>query len=146
MTTADHLAEMTDYADLLLAVQPRVVTSREQAEHYLGVIDELTNRPMSDGQREIVGLLACLVHDWEEEHEEPVTATQQEMVELFLEDRGLRQRDLVPDVFPTESGVSDFMRGRRRLTYDRVQRLASFFGVSPAMFYERPGASSRNTQ
>jgi HTH-type transcriptional regulator/antitoxin HigA len=142
MTTAENLTDMTNYRDLLLAIEPRTINSEAQAESYRDAIDVLTSRPgMSDGQREMVGLLAQLVYDWEEETEEPITGTPAGVVQLLLDDRGLRQRDLVPDVFPTESSVSDFLAGRRPLSYDRVRNLATFFGVSPAVFFEgRPQA------
>lgn len=136
VTALGDIPQLTAYRDLLLAVEPRTIGSEEQAEAYRAVIDTLTDSPgMSAGQRELVGLLGQLLYDWEEEHEEPITATPQEIVQYFLQDRGLRQRDLVPDVFPSESGVSDFLAGRRPLSYSRVQRLAAFFGVSPATFY-----------
>ena len=90
---------------------------------------------MSAGQREIVGLLGQLVYDWEEEHEEPITATPQEMVRFLLEQNGLPQMALVPDVFPTRQNVSEFLAGRRRLSYDRAAKLAAFFHLSPAAFY-----------
>lgn len=128
---------MTDYRDLLLAIEPRTINSEAQAETYRDAIDALTSRPtMSDGRREMVGLLAQLVCDWEAETEEPIIGTPEGVVRLLLEDRGLRQRDLVPDVFPTESTVSDFLSGRRPLSYDRVRSLAAYFGVSPAVFFE----------
>jgi HTH-type transcriptional regulator/antitoxin HigA len=137
MTTAESLTGITDYRDLLLAIEPRTIGSEAQAETYREAIDVLTSRPgMSEGQREMVGLLAQLVYDWEEEAEEPITGTPEGVVQLLLDDRGLRQRDLVPDVFPTESTVSDFLAGRRSLSYGRVRQLAMFFGVSPAVFFE----------
>lgn len=145
MTTAGNFTDMTDYRDLLLSIEPRTISSEAQAEMYRGAIDVLTSRPgMSDGQREMVGLLAKLVYDWEEESEEPITGTPEGVVQLLLDDRGQRQRDLVPDVFPTESTVSDFLAGRRSLSYDRVRSLATFFGVSPAVFFgDRPDTRTK---
>lgn len=137
MTTAENLTDLTDYRDLLLAVERRTISSESQAESYRDAIDVLTSCPgMLDGQGAMVGLLAQLVYDWEEETEEPITGTPEGVVQLLLDDRGLRQRDLVPNVFPTESSVSDFLAGRRPLRYDRVRNLARFFGVSPAAFFE----------
>ena len=52
MTTAENLTDMTDYRDLLLAIEPRTISSEAQAETYRDAIDVLTSRPgMSDGQR-----------------------------------------------------------------------------------------------
>ncbi len=139
MKTTENIASITEYRDLLLAIEPRAITSEAQAEVYRETIDALTDRPgLSPGQREMVGLLGQLVYDWEEEHEEPIEAPPHAIVQLLLEDRGIRQRDLVPAVFSTESAVSDFLAGRRPLTYDRVRKLAAFFRVSPALFYSIP--------
>ena len=137
MTTVENLTGMTDYRDLLLAVEPRTISSEAQAETYRDAIDVLTGRPgLSDGQREIVALLAQLVYDWEEETEEPITGTPEGVVRVLLDDRGLRQRDLVPGVFPTDSTVSDFLAGRRPPSYERVRKLAKFFGVAPDVFFQ----------
>jgi HTH-type transcriptional regulator/antitoxin HigA len=130
------LGRIDDYRALLLELEPRVVTSEEQAERYRNAIDVLTDlRPMSDGQREMVGLLGQLVYDWESEQEEPITATPQEIVASLLEENGLPQNALVPDVFPNRHNVSEFLAGRRGISYDRASRLAHFFHVSPSLFY-----------
>jgi HTH-type transcriptional regulator/antitoxin HigA len=130
------LAAVTDYAELLETIQPRTVTSQEQVDHYLGVIDVLTDQvPMSDGQREMVRLLAQLVHAWEAEHVELVGATPAEVVASLLEENGLPQNALVPDVFANRHNVSEFLAGRRGISYAKAAKLATFFHVSPAAFF-----------
>jgi HTH-type transcriptional regulator / antitoxin HigA len=138
---------IVDYGELLRVLEPRVVTSAEQAASYLEIIDMLTGLPqMSAGHRDLVGLLGCLVYDWEAEHEEPITATPQEMVRHLLAENSLPQAALVPDVFPNRQNVSEFLAGRRRLSYDRAARLAAFFHLSPAAFYPaRPAHRGGNT-
>ncbi len=51
-----------------------------------------------------------------------------------MEERGLRQKDLVP-IFKTESIVSDILNNRRQLTTRHIQELAKFFNISPAAFF-----------
>ena len=83
MTTSVDLGRIAGYRKLLLEIEPRAITSEEQAEAYRRVVDVLTDQsPMSEGQRDMVGLLGQLVYDWESEHEEPLTATPQEIVEI----------------------------------------------------------------
>jgi HTH-type transcriptional regulator / antitoxin HigA len=136
MTTELDLGRITDYGELLRELEPRVITSEEQADNYLEAIDTLTDLPdMSAGQREMVGLLGQLVYDWEEEHEEPITATPAEMVRFLLESNNLPQAALVPDVFPNRHNVSDFLAGKRGISYGRAAKLAAFFHLSPATFY-----------
>jgi HTH-type transcriptional regulator / antitoxin HigA len=134
MTVDVHHLEA--YGDLLAAFQPRPIRSEREAAASGELIDTLTDLPhLSEGQREFVGLLGQLLYDWETEHEEPVEVSPREIVHSLLEDNGLRQADLVGPVFPSRSAVSDFLAGRRPLSYERVGKLAAFFRVSPAAFY-----------
>jgi HTH-type transcriptional regulator/antitoxin HigA len=128
--------DLRTHRDLLVAYEPRVITSWEEAEAANAVIDALTDlRHLSEDQRDFIGLLGQLVYDWESTHDEPMVLTPSEKVRCLLEDAGLRQQDLVGPVFPTRSAVSDFLAGRRPITYDRVEKLAAFFHVSPAAFF-----------
>jgi HTH-type transcriptional regulator/antitoxin HigA len=131
------------YRDLLATFQPRPIRSEKEAEALSGLIDTLTDLPhLSEGQREFVGLLGQLLYDWESEHEDPIEVSPREIVHSLLEDNRLRQVDLVGPVFPSRSAVSDFLAGRRPLSYERVGKLAEFFHVSPAVFYPVRGPIS----
>lgn len=132
------------YADLLATFQPRPICNEGEAARMGGLIDTLTDlTALSDGQREFVGLLGQLLHDWELEHEEPIEASPPEIVRSLLEQNGLRQSDLVGPVFPSAPAVSDFLSGRRGLSIERVAKLATFFHVSPAVFFPADGKVSR---
>jgi HTH-type transcriptional regulator / antitoxin HigA len=130
---------ITAYGELLRVLEPRVVVEQVQADQYLKAINSLTDlHEMSAGQLDAVRLLGRLVAQWEEEREEPITATPQEKVRHLLEENGLSQAALVPDVFPNRQNVSAFLAGRRRLTYDRAVKLGAFFHLPPAAFYPAP--------
>jgi HTH-type transcriptional regulator / antitoxin HigA len=134
-----------EYRELLDHFQPRQIRSREEADAAHTIIDALTDLPtLTEGQRDFVGLLGELVYNWEEQHEEPITVSPQEVVQSLLLDNGLRQINLVGPVFASRSAVSDFLAGRRPLSYERVRKLSAFFHVSPAVFYtptREPSAS-----
>jgi HTH-type transcriptional regulator/antitoxin HigA len=135
--------DLVSYPDLLATFQPRPIRSGEEAEAITQLIDTLTDlHRLTEGQRDFVGLLGQLLYDWESEHEEPVDVSPQEIVHSLLEDNGLRQIDLVGSAFPSRSAVSDFLAGRRPLSYERVEKLASFFHVSPAIFYPARGLAA----
>jgi hypothetical protein len=52
----------------------RTINAEAHAEMYRDAIDVLTSHAhLSDGRRELVGLLAQLAHDWELERDEPIT-------------------------------------------------------------------------
>jgi len=57
-----------------------------------------------------------------------------ELLRALLEDRGLRQKDLV-GVFATESVASEVIAGRRELSRKHIEGLARFFKISPAAFF-----------
>jgi len=136
VTTAMDLVLLTEYRHLLLALEPRVITTPTQAKEYLHAIDILTDgHTPTDGQRDMIGLLGQLVYDWEDEHEEPITATPTEVIAVLLEANGLRQQALVGPVFPNAQVASACLAGRRAITYDRAVKLATFFHVSPTVFY-----------
>jgi HTH-type transcriptional regulator/antitoxin HigA len=140
-----NVRDLQNYSDLLQVVQPRLIQSAQEAKNVSKLIDALTNIPqLSEGQREFVGLLGQLLYDWETEHEEPIEVSAQEIVRSLLEDNGQRQVDLVGPVFPSPSAVSDFLAGRRPVSYERVGKLAAFFHVSPAVFYPARGPITRH--
>jgi HTH-type transcriptional regulator / antitoxin HigA len=58
-----------------------------------------------------------------------------DMLRSLIEDNGLRQRDLVGPVFPTEPIASEVLNGKPKLTYHFVERLAAFFHAPPSVFF-----------
>jgi HTH-type transcriptional regulator/antitoxin HigA len=57
-------------------------------------------------------------------------------VERFLmQGQGLKQRDLIPQ-FGSESAVSMFLAGQRKLTLDQVRKLYSRFKLPADVFLE----------
>jgi HTH-type transcriptional regulator/antitoxin HigA len=55
------------------------------------------------------------------------------MLQYLMEQRGLRQADLLP-VFGSRSIASTVLNGKRELSKTHIRRLAEFFHVSPAVF------------
>lgn len=143
MASTVDLTRTTEYRDLLLTLEPRTIASEEQADTYRGAIDVLTNcRHMSEGQREMVGLLGQLVYEWESEREAPITADPTQVVATLLEANGLSQTALVGPVFPNRQVASATLSGHRRITYERAVKLGKFFHISPSAFYAPPEQSA----
>src|SRR5579859_453243 len=74
-----------------------------------------------------------LLTDWDDAHDDIPDVSGVELIREPLEERGLRQRDLV-GIFATESVASEVLAGRRGLTRRRIEGLSRFFNVSPAEF------------
>jgi len=68
--------------------------------------------------------------DWKNAlgHAEPVEA-----LRVLMEDRKLRQRDLIP-VFGSSSVVSDVLNGKRSISKAHARKLAEFFHVPVSLF------------
>ncbi len=61
-------------------------------------------------------------------HAEPLDA-----LRILMQDRDLRQRDLIP-VFGSSSVVSDVLNGKRSISKAHARRLADFFHVPASLF------------
>jgi HTH-type transcriptional regulator/antitoxin HigA len=77
--------------------------------------------------------MAVLVRQFEESkyplgHAEPLEA-----LRVLMEDRGIRQRDLIP-VFGSSSVPSDVINGKRSISKAHARKLAEHLGVSTSLF------------
>lgn len=128
--------EVTDlYMELLQAFPPRPIKSEAELQSTQKVIDSLIDiGTLNADQRDYINVLGSLVYDYEQTQEPLPDVHAVELIKALIEDRGLRQKDLVP-IFKTESIVSVVLSGQRKLTLEHVQKLAEFFEISPAAFF-----------
>lgn len=131
------LAEKNSYTELLLTFPPRPITTTKQFAATQQVIDALIDKgDLSDDERDYLNLLGTLIEAYEDQQVEIPDIYGVEMLKVLIEEFELRQKDLI-DIFKTESIVSEVLNGKRNLTVEHIQRLADFFQVSPATFFER---------
>ena len=124
------------YADLLARVQPRSVTSEEEAAILQHQIDTLIDRPQRTADEEaLLSLLGDLIQAWEGDRFDLAAPSPAEAIRSLLEAYVLEQQALVGPVFPTKSVASEVLNGKRRLTYEHVCRLAQYFHVPPSVFF-----------
>jgi HTH-type transcriptional regulator / antitoxin HigA len=124
-----------EYVRLLEALPPVKIRTPEQAGATERQLEALLARPaLSAAVRAYVDLLSDLLADWEDATVEIPDLHGAALVRALLEERGLRQKDLV-GVFATASVVSEVLAGRRELTRKQIERLAHFFKVTPAAFF-----------
>jgi HTH-type transcriptional regulator/antitoxin HigA len=77
--------------------------------------------------------MTLLIRQFEESryplgHAEPIEA-----LRVLMEDRGIRQRDLIP-VFGASSVVSDVLNGKRSISKAHARKLAEHFHVPASLF------------
>jgi HTH-type transcriptional regulator/antitoxin HigA len=125
------------YVELLTEVQPRPISSEEEADAIQAVIDTFIDKPdeLTDDEQDFLSLLGDLIYAWEQGRYGLPSVPPLQMLRTIMADNGVRQVDLVGSVFPTRSVASAVLSGKRKLSYDTVGRLAKYFRVSPALFY-----------
>jgi HTH-type transcriptional regulator/antitoxin HigA len=90
-------------------------------------------RPLTPEDEDLADLMTLLVRQFEESkhplgHAEPVEA-----LRVLMEDRGIRQRDLIP-VFGSSSVVSDVLNGKRSISKAHARKLGAHFQVPAGLF------------
>ncbi|MEG5103118.1 MULTISPECIES: transcriptional regulator [unclassified Microcoleus] len=123
------------YIELLKTFPPRPITAEEELMATQEAIDSLLDKgELTPDERDYLNVLGTLVYEYEQTLEPIPDIYGVELLKALIEEFELRQKDLVP-IFKTESIVSDILREKRQLTTEHIQKLAQFFGVSPAVFF-----------
>lgn len=130
------LAVSPAYTALLVKFPPRVIKSEEQNESYIEALHSLEQRhnSWSSEEAELADLFTLLIEDFEEKHHTLPRCSPLEMIEFFMDQNGLKQKDLL-DVFGSPSIVSEIMSGKRELNKEQIRRLSERFHVSPELFF-----------
>ncbi len=124
------------YIELLKTFPPRPIVSKEELVATQKVIDSLIDRDeLTPDEQDFLNVLGTLVYEYEQRHEPIPDIHGVELLKTLIVEFGLRQKDLVP-IFKTESLVSDVLSGKRHLTTEHIRKLADFFHISPAAFFE----------
>ncbi len=130
-----------EYMRLVEQFPPVKIRTAEQAKATESRIEVLLAQPkLSEAEEAYVDLLSDLLADWEDATVKIPDIDGVELLRALLEDRGLRQKDLV-GVFATESVASEVIAGRRELSRKHIEGLARFFKISPAAFFPADSGS-----
>jgi len=125
---------LADPAKMIAKGAPHVIHNDEELEAYTNALFRLTvlDNP-SRAEQEAIELLTLLIERYEETHYPIPTTDAVSVVRFLLEHQGLTQRDLVPE-FGSESAVSMFLAGQRKLTLEQVRRLSERFKLPADVF------------
>jgi HTH-type transcriptional regulator/antitoxin HigA len=123
------------YGNLLAAELPKPIENEKEFERMAQRLEELDfpSRDLTPEEVALREILAALVEVYEKEHHQLPVQPPCEMVRYLMEQRGLRQADLVP-VLGTRAQVSDVVTGRRGISKAQARKLADFFQVSAELF------------
>ena len=98
------------------------------------------SRLMSKGENKLtpeehvlLELLTTLIERFEDEHYPIAEAPGYEVLKFLMEDRGLRQRDLL-HIFGSRGIASEVVNGKRAISKTQAKKLGDFFHVAPDLF------------
>ncbi len=111
-----------------------MVHNDEELEAYTTALFQLTALEKPSGpETEAIELLTLLVERYEQKHYPIPAANPVSVVRFLMEGQGLKQRDLVAQ-FGSESAVSMFLAGQRKLTLEQVRKLRARFKLPADVF------------
>ena len=123
------------YGQLLARTLPRVIKTEKENERIIAELEKLDTRSkgLSPEEKNLAELMTLLVRQFEESkyplgHADPVEA-----LRVLMEDRNIRQRDLIP-VFGSSSVASDVLNGKRSISKAHARKLAEYFHVPASLF------------
>lgn len=123
------------YGKLLAKVLPTAIKTEEENERMLFEVKKLLKKgdALLPEEEKLLDLLTDLIEAYEQKAYPIPVAAPHAVIQLLMEQRGLKQKDLMP--FLGSSGVtSEVVRGKRSPSKAQSKALAEFFGVSPDVF------------
>lgn len=123
------------YGKLLAAELPQPIQNDREFERMTARLEALdfAKRKLTPEEKALREILAALIEVYDEEQHDIPEQLPFEMVKHLMEQRGLKQADLVP-VLGSRAQVSDLVNGKRGISKAQVKLLADYFGVSPELF------------
>ncbi len=113
------------------------ITSDAMLDAAIARLDGLLARTdLDESAAGYIDVLAKLIEDYEDRRFGwPAIANDGELLRCLLEFKDISQADLARDVDMPRSTISEILAGKRALNRDHIRRLADYFHVSPAVFF-----------
>jgi HTH-type transcriptional regulator/antitoxin HigA len=122
------------YGKLCGETLPKVIQSDEEFDRMVEHLERLTfKQGASAEEKALAALLQRLIQDYDDENYPLPEVPPYKTVQFLMEQRGLKQVDLVP-VLGSRAQVSDLVNGKRGISKAQVKKLAEYFGVSAELF------------
>jgi HTH-type transcriptional regulator / antitoxin HigA len=122
------------YGKLCAETLPKVIESDEEFDRMVEHLERLTfKQDASAEENALARLLEKLVLAYDDEHYPLPDVAPHRMVRFLMEQRELKQADLVP-VLGSRAQVSDLVNGKRGISKNQAKKLAEYFGVSVELF------------
>ncbi|MBV8845343.1 MAG: helix-turn-helix domain-containing protein [Bryobacterales bacterium] len=122
------------YGRLCARVLPKVIESETEFDRMVDQLEDLDSKPNPSAEETaLISLLAKLIEDYDHIHYPLPDIAPHQMVAYLMEQRGLKQIDLV-EILGSRAQVSDLVNGKRSISKSQAKKLAAFFHVSTDLF------------
>lgn len=125
---------MTPYQTLLLEYQPRPIRSERDHRRALKQVESLMVADAGREASELIELLSTLIEQYEAREFPTPNNTPREMLEHYLENRGVTRAELARATGIPRSVITNVLAGRRQISKSVAAHLAEYFGVSVSQF------------
>lgn len=136
MSASTEQFDTRKYGRLLARAIPVAIKTEEENERMLKQVSRLVAKGeerITLEESRLLELMAILIEDFEKQHYSIPDATPHEMLRFFMEERGVRQRDLLP-IFGSRGIASEVVNGKRAISKKQAKALGEYFGVSLELF------------
>ena len=126
----------SEYGALLADIQPRVITTEEENDRTLKIVESLLAEENPSPEKEqILRLLVSLIEKFEDEHYQLAASTPHSILLHLMEERGMRQTDLI-GIVGSRGVVSEVVNGKRSISKSQAKSLGDLFHVDPSLFID----------
>ncbi len=124
-----------EYVELLVEHQPVKPRNRRELAEMTALLEKLAanETKQTAAIERFVETVTALIMQYEHEIEPGPDKSPAGVLKYLMEERGLRQIDLVP-ILGSKSYVSQILSGHRPIGKDAARKLAEFFHVSQHSF------------
>jgi HTH-type transcriptional regulator / antitoxin HigA len=112
-----------------------VIESDEEFDRTVALLEqlEIPERDLPPEEHALAGLFEKLIADYDDKHYPIPEGSPHEIVRFLMEQRHLKQADLVP-ILGTRAQVFDLVNGKRGISKAQAKKLAAFFHISAELF------------
>jgi HTH-type transcriptional regulator / antitoxin HigA len=123
------------YLNLIRRFPLRPIRTDAELDVASQLIDELTGRAdLSSAEFDYLDVLGDLVEKYEDIHVKMPHVSDGAMLRSLMEEKGLRQADVVRGTGISKTVLSLLLNGKRDLTREHIATLSKYFEVDPAAF------------
>lgn len=136
MIAVAKLVNPEKYARLLSETLPVTIHGEDEYERALEAVNVLMSKPesqMTIEEESLLDLLTTLIERYEERHHPIPEAPGHEVLAFLMEERGLKQSDLLP-VFKSRGIISELVGGKRAIGLSTARKLGELFNINPEVF------------